>query len=465
MRGSGWSRRRILAAGTLGAVGAVIPGCVRSVSTPPPLPPLPSSTGSPAADAIVASTALPSIPAAVFPIYGLRGDGRSDDTRAIQDAIDTCHARGGGRVVVPAPDGSFMESLSASAGSVPITVVARDRAGNETTQKVTVVAQQVAPTTASATLTVSSVIGNGAVRIFVGVIDAVAVRIAGAVLAEIAEVLIFPCVRQSIAVIIVGRGVAPAHRIVAGRLCTAMVETVGCARVLIQGVTLVGSPFWQIHPTLCADVTVEGVTTTDSGPNSDGCDPESCERVVIRGCTFSCGDDNVALKSGRDEDGRRLAVPCRNVVIVGCQAEGRFGFITCGSEQSGGIENVFACANRSFGRGVGHALWVKSNSRRGGYTRNVNMDGFRGRVLDAVATVTMHYDGQSGAFPPSFDGIHLRNLAVESAGAVLHLDGLEGSRIRNFTLSQSRFVDVGTADRVRNADVVRSDVTINGVAL
>src|SRR5438105_6430168 len=350
-----------------------------------------------------------------------------DDTRAIQDAIDTCHGRGGGRVVVPA--GEFL------VGALRLRSRVRLHLDSAATLKFSDDPERYplmqtryeglecvnrSPMIQASGETDVAITGSGRLDA-----SATAAWNRGRNRAGVLEPL-------------VARGVPPAHRIVAGRLRTAMVETVGCARVLIRGVTLAGSPFWQIHPTLCADVTVEGVTTTDSGPNSDGCDPESCERVVIRSCTFSCGDDNVALKSGRDEDGRRLGVPCRNVVIVGCQGEGRFGFITCGSEQSGGIENVFACSNRSFGRGVGHALWVKSNSRRGGYTRNVYMDGFRGRVLDTVAAVTMHYDGQSGAFPPAFDGIHLRNLAVEGSGAVLDLDGLEGSRIRNFTLSQSR---------------------------
>jgi polygalacturonase len=449
--GSRWTRRRILAAGTLGAAGALIPGCLRSVSTPRPLPPPPRSTGFAAADAIVASTAPPAIPAATFPLHGARGDGRSDDTRALQDAIDLCHGRGGGHVVVPA--GEFLVGALRLRSRVDVHLEAdatlRFSDNREQYPLVQTRYEGFECVNRSPMIHASgemdvAITGSGRLDA-----SATAAWNRGADRAGVLEPL-------------VARGVPPAHRIVAERLRTAMVETVGCARVLIQGITLVGSPFWQIHPTLCVDVTVEAVITTDSGPNSDGCDPESCERVVIRGCTFGCGDDNIALKSGRDEDGRRLAVPCRDVVVVGCQAEGRFGFITCGSEQSGGIENVYACANRSFGRGVGHALWVKSNSRRGGYTRNVNIDGFRGRVLDAVAAVTMHYDGQSGAFPPAFDGIHLRNLAVESAGAVLDLDGLEGSPIRNFTLSQSTFVDVGAPDRVRSANVVRRDVTVNG---
>ena len=168
-----------------------------------------------------------------------------------------------------------------------------------------------------------------------------------------------------------------------------MVEMTGCARVRIQGVTLQGSPFWQLHPTLCTDVTVEEVTTRDSGANSDSRDPESCDRVVIRRCTFASGDDNVAIKAGRDEDGRRIAVPCRNLVIVGCQAEGRFGFVTCGSEQTGGIENVYAFANRSYGGGVGSAVWVKSYALGEGTPGNLNVSGFRGHTSGAAIFVSM----------------------------------------------------------------------------
>jgi polygalacturonase len=267
--------------------------------------------------------------------------------------------------------------------------------------------------------------------------------------------------RQGVLEPLVGRGIAPARRMVVGKLRTSMVQLIGCRRVRVEGVTLQGSPFWQLHPILCADVTIEEVVTRDSGANSDSCDPESCERVIIRRCTFASGDDNIAIKSGRDEDGRRIAVPCRNVVILGCQAEGRFGFITCGSEQSGGIENVYAFANRSYGRGVGNAVWVKSNPRRGGYTRNLNVSGFRGHTSGAATLVTMDYDGQSGGFPPVFDGIHLDDFVVEGAERMLCVKGLPESRVRGLTLSDSTFTGVGAEDVVREVDVVLRNVKVD----
>src|SRR3989449_3500900 len=100
-----------------------------------------------------------------------------------------------------------------------------------------------------------------------------------------------------------------------------------------------------------------------------------------------------SLKSGRDEDGRRVAIPCRNVVVLGCQAEGPYGFLACGSEESGGGENVYAVGNPTFGSGVGAALWLKSNTRRGGYTRKVHPSGFHGRGRRAGAGATPRHHG------------------------------------------------------------------------
>ena len=91
-----------------------------------------------------------------------------------------------------------------------------------------------------------------------------------------------------------------------------------CTNVLIEGVTIVNSPMWEIHPVLSTNVTVRGVTIVSHGPNNDGCDPESCRDVLIEGCTFDTGDDCIAIKSGRNADGRRVNVPVENVIIRDC---------------------------------------------------------------------------------------------------------------------------------------------------
>ena len=123
---------------------------------------------------------------------------------------------------------------------------------------------------------------------------------------------------------LVARGVPPQRRNAAGKLRSSFVQPYNCDTVLIQGVTLRHSLFWQLHPTLCRHVTVDGVTTHHSGVNSDGCDPECCDHVVIKNSTLLAGDDNIAIKSGRDADGRRVNVPTQNVVIWNNQFEGKY---------------------------------------------------------------------------------------------------------------------------------------------
>ena len=91
------------------------------------------------------------------------------------------------------------------------------------------------------------------------------------------------------------------------RLRPQLVNFNQCERILIEDVTLLSSPFWVIHPLKSTDITVRGVHINNDGPNGDGCDPESCDRVLIENCFFNTGDDCIAIKSGRNRDGRTQA--------------------------------------------------------------------------------------------------------------------------------------------------------------
>jgi polygalacturonase len=115
-----------------------------------------------------------------------------------------------------------------------------------------------------------------------------------------------------------------------------------CDNVLIEGVTVVNSPMWNINPVLCNNVTVRKVTVNSDGPNSDGCDPESCKNVLIKDCYFNTGDDCIAIKSGRNADGRRINIPSENIIIQECTMANGHGGVVIGSEISGGVRNVFA---------------------------------------------------------------------------------------------------------------------------
>src|SRR4029453_5016011 len=142
----------------------------------------------------------------------------------------------------------------------------------------------------------------------------------------------------------VERGVPVAQRVFGqGHYLRPMfIQPYRCANVLIEGVKLVNSPMWQVHPVLCRNVTVKDLSMTADGPNTDGCDPESCIDVSIINCEFSTGDDCIAIKAGRNADGRRVKIPSENIVIQRCRMEDGHGGITIGSEASAGVRNVFA---------------------------------------------------------------------------------------------------------------------------
>ena len=155
-----------------------------------------------------------------------------------------------------------------------------------------------------------------------------------------------------------------------------------CQNVLIDGVSIVNSPMWEIHPVLCTNVTVRNVKISSHGPNNDGCDPESCTDVLIENCIFDTGDDCIAIKSGRNADGRRLNAPTKNVIVRGCQMKDGHGGITIGSEISGGVSWVFGENCKMDSPNLDHALRVKNNAMRGGLLENFH---FRNLEVGQVA--------------------------------------------------------------------------------
>jgi polygalacturonase len=216
----------------------------------------------------------------------------------------------------------------------------------------------------------------------------------------------------------------------------------GCENVLIEGVTLHRSPFWQIHPLFCRDVTIRSVTASSLGTNNDGCNPESCSNVLIENCTFDTGDDCIAIKAGRGYDamvdngiGSRLgALPkwvdfpttCSNIVIRDCTMISGHGGVTLGSEMSGGITNVFAENIDMLSNTLDIALRFKTNTWRGGfmtnyYARNINVPNGVS-ASNGVITIDYFYSADAtdrpqdaGPFAPFTDNINISNLNVGSA--------------------------------------------------
>ena len=93
-------------------------------------------------------------------------------------------------------------------------------------------------------------------------------------------------------------------------------QTIECENILVEGVTFKNSPMWEVNPVLSQNIIVRNIRVDTIGHNNDGCDPESCNYVLIEDNYFNTGDACIAIKSGRDEDGRRINTPCQNIMTL-----------------------------------------------------------------------------------------------------------------------------------------------------
>jgi polygalacturonase len=239
-----------------------------------------------------------------------------------------------------------------------------------------------------------------------------------------------------------------------------------CENVLVAGATFKNSPMWFLHPVLSRNITIDGVTVEGLGPNNDGCDPESCKDVLIRKCKFNTGDDCIAIKSGRNADGRRVNVPAENIVIQKCQMKDGHGGVVLGSEISGGVRNVFAEDCEMDSPNLDRALRFKTNSVRGGFIENffarrINV----GQVAEAVFKVDFYYEeGDAGAFTPSMRNVHVSDLVCNKGEYAFWVKGYERSPISSLLFTNCRFDGIKKANVLEHIlDLQCEGVTINGV--
>ena len=248
------------------------------------------------------------------------------------------------------------------------------------------------------------------------------------------------------------RGVPPEQRVFGegGYMRPSFIQPYRCRNVLIEDVHIVNSPMWEVHPVLSTNVTVRGVHISTHGPNNDGCDPESCRDVLIEGCFFDTGDDCIAIKSGRNADGRRIAVPSENIIVRQCEMRDGHGGVTIGSEISGGVRNVFAERCRMDSPSLDRALRFKNNAARGGTLEHIYMrDVTVGQVAHAVLEIDFLYEeGPNGAFVPVVRDVEMRNVTSAKSEYALYIRNLERG-----TIDDVRIIDC-TFDDVEKADVV-----------
>jgi polygalacturonase len=422
--------------------------------------------------AILARIVPPVFPDRVFDItkYGAVGDGTRDCTAAFREAIAACAAAGGGRVVVPA--GRFLS------GAIHL----RSRVNLHVSEGGTIAfsrdPKHYLPVVFTRWEGVECM--NYSALIYAFEQRDIAITGAGTLDGQAGPDHWWPwkgtkgaspgttqAEARAKLIDMGARGVPVPERVFGegSNLRPNFIQPYRCQNVLIEGVTIVNSPMWEVHPVLCANVTVRNVSINSHGPNNDGCDPESCRDVLIEGCTFHTGDDCIALKSGRNEDGRRVNTPIENVVIRKCVMKDGHGGVVIGSEVSGGARRIFAEQCRMDSPNLDRALRIKTNSVRGGYVEGVFMrDCTVGQVAEAVVTVNLFYEeGDSGKFPPSVSDIDVRNVTSRKSQYALLLRGYAHTPIRNVRITDCTFDNVEKEDVVEGvARLTLTNVSVNG---
>ena len=154
------------------------------------------------------------------------------------------------------------------------------------------------------------------------------------------------------------------------------------------------------------------MTVKATGPNTDGCDPDACHNVWIKDCSFSDGDDCIAIKSGRDQDGHRVGLPSENLVIQNCKFQAGHGGVTCGSETAGGIHNVYAENCEFNSPDLEMALRFKTNPARGGSIDHVYIRNCAIKTAKYGIHMTLRYSSAGaleGEYTPEIKDIDIRN--------------------------------------------------------
>jgi unsaturated rhamnogalacturonyl hydrolase len=417
---------------------------------------------------IVSRIKAPTFPARDFVItsFGAVANNGSDSTEAIRQAITACNAAGGGRVVVPAgtfhtgavhlksnvnlyiSEGATLKFIPDPAKYLPVVLTRFE--GTECMNYSPLIyayEQENIAITGRGTLDGSASIdnwwnwtkrgqegekGSGSIRRLLDFNE---------------------------------RGTPVAERVFgAGHyLRPNFIQPYRCRNILIEGITINNSPMWEIHPVLSSNITVRGVTVVTHGPNNDGCDPESCTDVLIEDSLFDVGDDCIAIKSGRNDDGRRVGRASENIVVRNCTMKDGHGGVVMGSEISGNVRNVYVENCRMDSPNLERALRFKSNAKRGGIIENVFMRNVEvGRVAEAILTVDFLYEtGPNGPHKPVVRNVSIENVRSTSSPRVMWIGGFPGAVIDQIRFADCVFRGVESTEQISNAGSISfKNVTI-----
>jgi polygalacturonase len=394
--------------------------------------------------------------------HGAVGDGATDARPAFMRAIAACNAAGGGRVVVPAgrwqmngplhltsgvdlhlEDGAHVRFSTEPSHYRPL-VLTRWEGTECYNYSPLVYAYQATDVAITGRGTLD---GNGA---------------AGFATWHPKQAADVDRLRQ------MGIDGVPVHERVFGPghfLRPGMIQLFGCKNVLLDGFTLVDATFWGVHPVFCQNVTMRHVTVRSRNPNNDGIDPESSVDVLVERCTFDTGDDCIAVKSGRDQDGWRVGQPSARIVLRDCDMTSMKAALCLGSEMSGGIRDVhlYDCRVGATFSGA----YFKTNLDRGGSIRHVRIHDVTIREAESFINFTTAYQGyRGGKHPPDVRDVVIERVTCDRAKNGIRVVGVPESPIRDVTLRDVTLKSADVPHEIQHVANFKAErVRVNGTLL
>ena len=370
---------------------------------------------------------LPDIPDKVFNIvdYGAVGDGITPNTKALANAITACFKAGGGKVIVPS--GKWLTGAIHLKSNVNFHMLEGAEIYFSTNPK------SYLPMVF--TRWAGFEVMNYSPLIYANGCENIAITGPGKLYGngrswwhwEKNDKKTGEHLQQSVI-----NGVLPCDRIYNDPevvLRPQFISPINCRNVLLEGFTIAEpGPFWTIHMVYCKNVLIRNLSIhTKGGPNTDGINIDSSSDVLIEGCLLDVGDDAVCLKSGINEDGRRVGRPTERVVVRNITALDCHGGIVIGSDMSGGVRDVLAYDCKFNGSDIG--IRLKSNSARGGiveniFYRNISMSNIKYAAISINTGYGAWLAAEGEKHYPVFRNIHLMDITCDGAGNAINIRGL-----------------------------------------
>ncbi len=235
-----------------------------------------------------------------------------------------------------------------------------------------------------------------------------------------------------------------------------LIQFINSKNILLEDIKIEDSPFWCVHLLKSKSISIRGLRYYAQNYNNDGIDPEYSSDILIEKVQFDNGDDNVAIKAGRDNEGRdNSAQPSENIVIRNCEFKGLHA-VVIGSEMSAGVRNVFVdnCRARGY---LKRGIYVKTNSDRGGYVKDLYFSNINlGKVEDCIF-ITANYHGEgSGMYPSKISDISISNLKCEVASnSAIVIEGYPERKVENI------FLNGITIDAAKNGMFLTNTENVN----